>query len=112
MADKKTEERDWSEIMGEVRGKAQSEIEELVSELKPRVKELVEKVRKANFHDEAEEFLTKLRAMVNEFSTSEDGPPTSKPKAKAGTREALNRYLDNDGNLYKRPPLSDVSTCG
>ena len=99
MATKK-EERDWSEIISEVRSKAKSEIDEFVDEMKPRVQALVEKVREANFHEEAEELLGKLREVADEFSKSEDGPKTT--KAKLGKRTPL--YRDDSGKEYGRAP--------
>ena len=99
MATKK-EERDWSEIISEVRSKAKSEIDEFVDEMKPRVQALVEKVREANFHEEAEELLGKLREVADEFSKSEDGPKTT--KAKSVKRPPL--YRDESGKEYRRAP--------
>ena len=104
---KKQEERDWSEIMAEVRNKAKSEIDEFVDEIKPRVEELVKKVREANFHDEAEELLSKLKTMADEFAHSEDGP---KAKAPTGKRASNYRYLDDNGKEYMRPPRAAGKT--
>ena len=101
----KTEERDWAEIIAEVRGKAQSEIDEFVEEIKPRLKDLVKKVRQANFHDEAEELLSKLRKMANDFSHSEDGPKKTKPSTRRdSTRAPL--YRDETGKEWYRAPKS------
>jgi vacuolar-type H+-ATPase subunit H len=99
---KQDQERDWSEIMSEVRTKAKSEIDELVEEMKPKVQQLVKKVRDANFHDEAEELLTKLRQMANEFSHNEDGPSKSKTKNQSAKRQETVSYLDDDGKPWKR----------
>ena len=98
----KSEERDWSEIIAEVRSKAQSEIDEFVDEMKPRVQAIVEKVRKANFHEEAEEFLGKLKKLADEFSHSEDGPKAKSSPAKSKTRAPL--YRDADGREWGRAP--------
>ncbi|SMX24037.1 hypothetical protein [Boseongicola aestuarii] len=100
---KKSEERDWADIISEVRSKAKSEAEEAAEEIKTKMKELVEKVRAANFHDEAEEFLAKVRKLAEDFSKSEDGPI----KSKTGTRKSDHRYRDDSGNLYKRPPRAE-----
>ena len=89
---------DWSEIIAEVRAKAKSDIDELVDDIKPRVKALVDKVREANFHEEAEELLSKLKSMADDFSKSEDDGPaksTSAPKPKA--KSAPPMYIEPDG---------------
>ena len=99
----KNEERDWSEIIAEVRTKAKSEVEEAIDDIRPKVKEMVEKLRAANFHAEAEEFLVKLRKMADEFSKSEDAPSkpkASKAKKNTGKRPAL--YRTPEGKEYSR----------
>ena len=101
---KKQEERDWSEIMAEVRNKAKSEIDEFVDEIKPRVEELVKKVREANFHDEAEELLSKLKTMADEFAHSEDGPAKTKTAA-TGPGEM---HYDDKGVGYKIGPSGRI----
>ena len=98
MMSKKKEERDWSEIIAEVRSKARSELDEFVDEMRPRVEALVQKVRDANFHEDAEEMLAKLKKMADEFSDSEDGPKASKAKSKK--RPPL--YRDDSGKEYGR----------
>ncbi|SMX22489.1 hypothetical protein [Boseongicola aestuarii] len=103
---KKSEERDWAEIISEVRSKAKSEAEEAAEEIKTKMKELVEKVRAANFHDEAEEFLAKVRKLAEDFSKSEDGPSESK----TGTRKELHKYVDDEGVAHKRPPRAKGKT--
>lgn len=103
---KKPEERDWSEIIAEVRSKAQTELEEAVDEIRPKVKEIVEKVRKANFHEEAEEFLAKLRKLADEFSQSED-ERKSTTTTTTSTRTETYKYLDDDGVKHKRPPRAE-----
>lgn len=95
---RKKEERDWSEIISEVRSKARSEVDEFVDEVRPKLKELVQKVRNANFHDEAEELLGKLKKMAEEFSHSDDGPPAS--KSNTTTRKPL--YKDDKGKEWYR----------
>lgn len=97
----KQEERDWSEIIAEVRSKARSEVDEFVEEVRPRLKKLVDKVRSANFHDEAEELLAKLKRIADDFSTSEDGPKNTKAPA-TKTRSPL--YRDADGKEWFRAP--------
>lgn len=97
---KKQEERDWTEIMAEVRSKARSEVEEFVDEIRPRVQALVSKVRKANFHEEADELLTKLRKLTEDFTKSPE-KPKSKPAAK---RKRPPIYRDEDGKEYGRAP--------
>ena len=120
---KKPEEREWSEIIAEVRAKAKSEAEEAAEDIRSRVETMVEKVRAANFHEEAEQFLAKVRKLADEFSRSEDGPTKSKASkgsasasdiqydkrgigyrlnAKGGRVEA--RYLDDSGRQHTRPP--------
>ena len=99
MAKKTSEERDWSEIIAEVRQKAQSEAEEAADEIRDKMKDLVEKVRAANFHEEAESFLAKIKKLAEDFSESEDGP--SKPQT-GRTRTEKYKYLDDDGEKWKR----------
>ena len=96
----KQKERDWSEIISEVRSKAKSEIDEFIDDIKPRVQALVKKVRAANFHDEAEELLGKLKRMADEFSHDEDGPAKSNHKTKK--RKPL--YKDAKGKEWFRAP--------
>ena len=120
---KKPEERDWSEIIAEVRAKAKSEAEEAAEDIRSKVESLVEKVRAAHFHEEAEQFLAKVRKLADEFPQSEDGPTKGKDgkgTAKAGDIQydqrgigyRVNakgdrveaRYLDDAGRQHTRPP--------
>ena len=96
---KKQEERDWSEIIAEVRSKAQSEIKDAIEDIRPKVEALVEKVRNANFNDEAEEFLAKLKKMADEFSQSEDGPTKAKGTSSASKGPL---YIEPDGTEHGR----------
>ena len=62
------EERDWSEIIEEVREKAKKDTSSFVEETEARLKELVAKVRKANFREEAEELLGRIKRMAEDLS--------------------------------------------
>ena len=75
MAEKK--ERDWSEIINEVRVKAKCEIDDLLSEIKPKVQSLVSKVREANFREEAEDLLKNLRSIADDLTDRPDEMPGS-----------------------------------
>ena len=115
---KKPEERDWSEIIAEVRAKAASEANEAAEEIQATMKALVEKVRGANFNEEAERFLAKVRKLADDFSQSEDGPkktPATSNKMqfdergrgyKVGPsgRVTKAKYLDDDGTQYVQKP--------
>ena len=94
---KKQEERDWSEIIAEVRAKAKSDIDELVEDIRPRVQALVDKVREANFHEEAEELLSKLKEMANDFSKSEDDGPAKSTTAAKPKEKSPPMYIEPDG---------------
>ncbi len=95
---KKQEERDWSEIVAEVRTKAASEANEAFEDIQKNVKKLVEKVRAANFHEEAEEFLSKVKKLAEDFSHSEDGPSKAKSKASSGnSSDRAPLYIEPNG---------------
>ena len=98
---KKEEERDWSEIIAEVRSKAQSEIEEAAEDIRSKVDEVVKKVRAANFHEEAEQFLAKVRKLTDDLSHAESGTSsTSKSKTTKAKRPPM--YRTPDGKEYSR----------
>ncbi|MDU8909747.1 hypothetical protein [Aestuariicoccus sp. MJ-SS9] len=99
---KKEEERDWSEIIAEVRSKAKLELEEVASEIHAKVEEVVAKVRSANFHEEAEQFLSRVRNLADDFSHSEEGPSSSVAKPKTGKAKRPPMYRTPDGKEYSR----------
>ena len=92
MAEKK--ERDWSEIINEVRVKAKGEIDDLLSEIKPKVQSLVSKVREANFREEAEELLKSLRGIADDLTDRTDEMPDSDMQK---TPQKPPLYIESDG---------------
>ena len=92
MAEKK--ERDWSEIIEEVRVKAKSEIDDLLTEIKPRVQSLVTKVREANFREEAEELLKNIRGIADDLTDRTNKMPGDDAQK---TSQDPPLYIEPDG---------------